>query len=284
MNKVHRFKSVEYISRSNIDQFQNLPDMNNRRTTFAAVGIDDTIFAVGGYTNYDNGTESRLRSVECLKIFENEWKYCSYMDENRSDHAVSVGNISTEKSFFVFGGTTDTEQYSNDMLKYNIKKNEWTKMAPMTKRRKNLRAVTMNGVIFICGGYTSNGATDFCEKYSINMNVFSNIRSMNIKRSYFGMVGYKDKIFVAGGYTEAPLSSAEVYDIRTDEWENIQSMNTRRHGLHLAFIRGRLLAIGGHTGFFTTQSTEWYNVKTNSWSSGPDIIRRSHFAIATVLI
>ena len=90
--------------------------MKESRSSFT-VAIDDQIFAIDGWGNKS--------SVEVLKLGEKEWKYCKSMEKDRKGHAVSVGNLENEKSFYVFGGETEDREYSNEVLKYNITTKKW---------------------------------------------------------------------------------------------------------------------------------------------------------------
>ena len=63
-------------------------------------------------------------------------------------------------------------------------------------------------------------------------------------------------------------------------------MKTRRGGCQLAVMDGKLIAIGGYNGDDRyLDSSEWYNIETDSWSDGPKMKqKRENFAVATVFV
>ena len=136
--------SVEYLSKNN--KWGKLPKMNEKRDKFDAVVIDSEIFAVGG-ARVSITENERLwgrpckytATVESLKIGEPEWKTRQPMIFSREGHAVAVGNLAKEHSFFVFGGRTDrrTGNFldSRSVHKFDVKNDKWIAMNHMLYTR-----------------------------------------------------------------------------------------------------------------------------------------------------
>ncbi|XP_077975848.1 kelch-like protein 25 [Styela clava] len=81
------------------------------------------------------------------------------------------------------------------------------------------RAATMNGCIYVCGGWGSNSRS--VEKYNPTNNEWQQLESMKIEREGHAVVSAKGRLYCFGGFDTSyrKLESGEVFDLESSKWE-----------------------------------------------------------------
>jgi N-acetylneuraminic acid mutarotase len=115
-------------------------------------------------------------------------------------------------------------------------------------------------------------------------------RPMSTVRSHCAAAVHHDRIYVfgGGGHAFAALNSAECYDPKTDRWTPIATMPTARSGIVAVPFQNKIYVMGG--GFKKPDGTfqfltvvEIYDPEKDSWTKGPDLLRRHDAPAATVM-
>jgi N-acetylneuraminic acid mutarotase len=115
-------------------------------------------------------------------------------------------------------------------------------------------------------------------------------RPMSTVRSHCAAAVHQNRIYVfgGGGHAFVALNSAECYDPKTDRWSPIATMPTARSGIVAVPFQNKIYLMGG--GFKKPDGTfqfltvvEIYDPEKDSWTKGPDLLRRHDAPAATVM-
>ena len=150
----------------------------------------------------------------------------------------------------------------------------------MVRKRRGHRAVVLqDGNVLIMGGFGHSNYASSCEIYDVRANAFKSVSAMKATRSFpSGCLLPSGNVFICGGFndTDGHLSTCEEYNPSADTWtmdeNNIPSMIERRsdHGCMLLRDGNTVVAFGGHGDIHDhLSSSEYYNITTNIWTSGP---------------
>ncbi len=158
--------------------------------------------------------------------------------------------------------TSDTISYSPPAS------NTWTTKASMTTARAWPGAGTLNGALYVVGGYS--GASEFgtLEVYNPTTDTWATKTSMGVARHQMAVGVINGLIYVAGGYSSGigARSTLEAYDPLTDTWTTKTSMSVTQQ-TRGAVVNGILYVVGGETGGFCTSTVQAYDPATNTWST-----------------
>ena len=107
----------------------------------------------------------------------------------------------------------------------------------MLSRRCRLGAASLDGKIYIAGGYDGNVFLKTVDRFDPVANKWTKLAEMNVKRSRVALVANCGKLYAIGGYDGATnLSSVEVYDPETMVWTLARSMCAHEGGVGVAVV------------------------------------------------
>ena len=110
-------------------------------------------------------------------------------------------------------------------------------MPSMLSKRCRLGVATLNGKIYVCGGYDGSGFLMTAEVFNPSTKQWSYIASMNVMRSRVALVANCGKLYAIGGYDGVTnLSTVEVYNPETNQWEFVASMCAHEGGVGVGVI------------------------------------------------
>ncbi len=181
------------------------------------------------------------------------------LDDGDAPNLFEVGNVSgltllnkSESSFFVLNSSRF-----------------WQARSSMPVARSGLTASTIDGKIYVIGGYNGDslGYLSINEEYNSQNNNWQEKAPMPTPRSLLRSVSLNGKIYVIGGYNSKnkEIAKNEAYDPKTNSWQEKAPMPTPRDGLGLVAVNGKIYAIGGWDGSKYLSTNEAYDPKTNSW-------------------
>jgi len=100
----------------------------------------------------------------------------------------------------------------------------------MLKERCRLAATSLNGLIYVAGGFSGNSDEDIFECYDPKSDSWKLLSPMNRQRSRFSLVANgRNKIYAIGGFVSGNFTNCcEVYNVETNTWSFINSMNARK--------------------------------------------------------
>ena len=89
----------------------------------------------------------------------------------------------------------------------------------MKSPRRNAASASIDGKIYVFGGYNGSTALSSAEVYDPHEGVWRCLPPMCTKRSSASAVHIDGSVFVAGGYSGSSfLNSVEKYDIKMNQW------------------------------------------------------------------
>lgn len=169
----------------------------------------------------------------------------------------------------VQGNTHEDSSLSNI---YSMKKSSdddsWSSRTPMPTPRADLAAVTVNGKIYVVGGYNGTHNLATMEEYDPETDTWTPRASMPTVRGWLTATVLDGKIYVLGGSNGTNyLTTMEVYDPKTDTWTSQTPMPTPRYGLAAVTVGELIYAIGGQNdiGPGYQAIVEEYNPYTDTW-------------------
>ena len=173
----------------------------------------------------------------------------------------------------------------------------WATLAPAPTKRTEVVATTVNGKIYVIGGFsepgfgnlTSLAVADTVEAFDPATNRWETKAPLPVRLHHAGAASVGGKLYVAGGYTRSflniwhPVASLYMYDPQTDTWVERAPMPTARGALAVATHAGKLYAIGGYDRTTNSAAVEVYDPDNNNWSTKALLpTPRDHLALAAV--
>uniref|UniRef100_A0A0L8GXP8 BTB domain-containing protein n=1 Tax=Octopus bimaculoides TaxID=37653 RepID=A0A0L8GXP8_OCTBM len=156
----------------------------------------------------------------------------------------------------------------------------------LLKSRRYVSAVSLNGKIYVIGGYDGQARLNSveCLDTTAEEAQWQNVAPMNQHRGLAGACVYKGKIYVCGGFDGySRHTSMEVYNVVLDQWILLCGMSVGREGAGLVVARDKIYCIGGYDGVNLLDSGEVYDPDTERWSPmEPMSTRRSGAGVAVV--
>ncbi len=173
----------------------------------------------------------------------------------------------------------------------------WRTAAPAPTKRTEVAAATLNGKIYVVGGFEQPGLgnllnlaiTSSVQEYDPSTDRWTTKAPMPVGLHHVGIGVTGGRLYVIGGYTQSgltvwhPVATVYAYDPAMDSWAERAAMPTARGALSVTVHEGKLYAIGGYDRNANSAAVEVYDPERNSWTSrAPLPTPRDHLASATV--
>ena len=147
----------------------------------------------------------------------------------------------------------------------------WTTRASMPTPRIGAGVATINGIVYVVGGYNNNNGQTYAtlEAYDPSTDSWSTKAPMPTKRGFLGVAVADGILYAVGGFNENPggsVATVESYDPVTNAWTARAPMTTPRNYLGVTALNGILYAAGGYNNGYLA-SIEAYDPATNTWSA-----------------
>ena len=154
----------------------------------------------------------------------------------------------------------------------------WAALAPMGTAREYAAAASLNGSLYVAGGYDSSyRSSRVVERYSPASDSWEAVASMASARYAHQLVALGGFLFAIGGSRAGGhLATAERYDPATNTWTPIASMASARNQFAAAAMGGFLYVTGGVEGpldgpHVVLRRCERYDPASNTWSRIADL-------------
>ncbi len=212
----------------------------------------------------------------------------SWSPRQAASYVNRSASIALNGKIYVFGSDDPSGAASSFSRVYDPTTDQWTTLAPMPTRAGAPAIATMNGLIYIIGGYNPNNGALYTPSpnqiYDPSTNSWSTASNPNVARAFATAQAVGGKIFLIGGCTCATkFSDVEQFDPGTNTWSTMASMPTARAAMVSAVVGTTIYVIGGSNDFAAIGTTEAYDTGQNSWSTKtPMPTARSEFGAALV--
>jgi len=187
---------------------------------------------------------------------------------------------------YVIGGKDANNDAVNTVYRLCLKTEKWATLTPMSTARIDFAAVVKDNIIYVFGGFNSDGIMSSTERYYIDFNLWEDLPDMPHKGHRHHVSGYCaisitgiSEIYIVGGFTR----SLDVFDTGPSlAWKNptyLRDMPERRRDAAVLLLKNKyLVVIGGDDvqDRNTTSSCLIYDLWCNRWSSTPPPMDMSH--------
>jgi len=173
----------------------------------------------------------------------------------------------------------------------------WRTAAPAQLKRTEAVAVTVNGKIYVVGGFEPPGLstltklaiTPALEEYDPASDQWSAKASMPMGLHHTGIGTVGGLLYVIGGYKQSaqsiwqPVASVYAYDPATDVWTERAPLPTPRGALAVTEFDDKLYAVGGFGENGNSAAVEIYDPAHDRWLPGAPLpTPRDHLAAVTL--
>ncbi|RUS89374.1 hypothetical protein EGW08_002894 [Elysia chlorotica] len=156
--------------------------------------------------------------------------------------------------------------------RFNPLTNQWTLIANMRERRSDASATSLNGEIYICGGFNGSECLCSAEVYNPATDQWTLVPPMSSRRSGVGVIAYNGAIYAVGGFDGVSrTSTAERYSPSDRTWSNLPEMYNARSNFGIEVIDDMLFVIGGFNGETTIYNVECFDTQAGEWYNATDM-------------
>ena len=130
---------------------------------------------------------------------------------------------------------------------YDVEKNEWRQIAPLSQRRSGLRVATCGGYLYAIGGFAAfdTKALALVDRYDPMTDSWRSMASMNSPRRGFAVAVLNGYIYAIGGINGGTYyDSVERYCPKMNKWTYVQPMTVERRAVWAATLDGYIYAAG----------------------------------------
>lgn len=287
------FDSRKGIWNNYSDDGSNQPNSTKKRWTnqivlpyelmsFGITMIANRLICIAGGERLNTQTTSK---VICYDLWqsasgllpepESGWKPFPSLHESRRD--LVLVNVADE-CIYALGGDSNRAVLSTveclDVRQDSLnRKRGWVNVQNMLVSRGAPAADALNGIIFVCGGYTESrmeALTNSCEAYDTRTDQWTFIQPMAQARYYAHAVSVDGVLFVLGGGGESGVrgttrvsahsgysSTVERYDPTIGTWE-LMPPTSERADFAACLFEGQLVCLGGGGEQFCTDDVEYW--------------------------
>ncbi len=257
---------------------QDLTPPPSERGYLTSAVVDDKIYVIGGLdmTTLTDVTDT----VDIYNPSTDTWTTGTSMPTARAYLTSSV----VDGKIYVLGGGDIHNNIKNTIEMYDPLIDMWVSsdpnandstpsvqdLTPMPTARDELTAATVNGKIYVMGGWT-----DTIDIYNHFTDAWTTGTPIPTPRFNLTSDVINNKIHVVGGkkvFINPPNSGwtniLEIYDPSTNTWENGTSMPTPRGWLTSSKLDEKIYVIGGWKDWSNSNDIELYDHFTNTWAIG----------------
>ncbi|MEK7842521.1 MAG: kelch repeat-containing protein, partial [Deltaproteobacteria bacterium] len=122
----------------------------------------------------------------------------------------------------------------------------WETKKPALKERSEVAAASIEGKIYVIGGFGRFGVTDLLEEYDTSTDTWKEKAPLPTPLHHIGAAEAGGKIYVIGGFKRlwpwSPMDTVYEYDPAKDQWTQKASMPTARGALALGVVNNKIYA------------------------------------------
>jgi N-acetylneuraminic acid mutarotase len=204
-----------------------------------------------------------------------EWSTPMQLTTDRSE----IGAVLIGGKLYVAGGNALGRQDSPLFQELDLATGRWRDLAPMPRGSSHLVMATLNGKIYLAGGFTANvhrNPLDQFLEYDPATNQWRPLAPLSSPRGAVGLVAVGGLIHAIGG--RGPdgnvVATHEVYNTATNSWAPKAPLPVARDHLGIAVVDGQIHVFGGRTGATVDRVAEHdvYDPATDRWRQAAPLI------------
>ena len=239
------------------------------------------LYLLGGYP----ASRQTARTVQVYDIASDRWALGPQLPQpNNHGMAAAVNG-----KVYLIGGqlTADQEGYVDTVYELDPATGAWVEKARMPTARSGGVAVVHGGKIYVAGGRVPRGS-DFAV-YDPAADRWEVLPDMPTQRNHITGAAINGRIHVVGGRLGNGLSplkttAHEVFDPQTRTWTTAAPMLSGRSGINGVMARGCFHVWGGEAPTGMTPQHEYYDPRSNQWSSLPTMPLPIHGVVGSAFV
>ncbi|RVE70271.1 hypothetical protein OJAV_G00062530 [Oryzias javanicus] len=182
----------------------------------------------------------------------------------------NLAACSSQGKIYTSGGTAQSEEglTALDLFEsYDIRSESWQVETSMLTPRCQHRSVDANGLIYVCGGRSSDGRVlNNCEVYNPTTKEWTEMCAMREARKEHGLVVVGNRIFAIGGSgPDGGLRSVEYFEIGSSTWCSATPMPRPLHTVKCAAVGDVIYVLAESSMSMRLMNTLEYHVKNDRW-------------------
>lgn len=274
--------SVQYLCHRK-KRWQPLTKMPAAAYCHCVAVFNDFLFVAGGQEQFDNNGNTALSACFRYDPRSNSWRKLQSMLEPRTDFHLSAFDST---SLVAVAGRNQNGPLSS-CERYNIGKNKWEKISSLPIHVCAHAGATLNGCLYIAGGFAADGFQRGCYKLSkvvrkesgrIQEEFFWERKaSLNTERGLHCMVQINQKLYAIGGNNKTngyrrDVIQTDMYDPKTDTWTEISPLFEGQSEAGAAVVKDQIYVVGGHTWRERkdVRTVACYDSEKDQWSKNND--------------
>ncbi len=248
---------------------------------FALTESNGKLYVLGGYP----ASRQTVRTVQIYDIASDRWQLGPPLPQpNNHGMAASVNG-----KIYLIGGqlTADQEGYVDTVYELDPAVGVWVEKARMPTQRSGGVAVVHGGKIYVAGGRLPRGS-DFAV-YDPAADRWETLPDLPTQRNHITGATINGRIHIVGGRLANGLSplktdAHEVFDPQTRSWTTAAPMLAGRSGINGVIARGCFHVWGGEAPSGMTPQHDYYDPRTDKWSSLRDIPIPVHGVVGSAFV
>lgn len=229
------------------------------------------IHVFGGYANHRvDGNYHQVFDPD-----SGEWTMkADYPHRCNHNSAAAIGG-----KIYSFGGFVEQNRCPHaNCFVYDTAKDEWSRIAPLSRPRGAIYALTVGDKIHLLGGRDVR-SVEWHEIYDPKTDSYHDVAPMMGttktqpfagQRDHMGVVLVDGKIHAIGGRMDSydfNTGMHGVYDPEEDKWSFRAPLPVPRSGPSAAYVNGKIVVFGGEATGKVFGTNEAYDPQTDSWEA-----------------
>ncbi|KAJ8255809.1 hypothetical protein COCON_G00196730 [Conger conger] len=225
-----------------------LQPMDMPRYQHGVAMISNFLYIVGGQSNYDTKGKTAVDSVYRYDPRFDRWLQVASLNEKRTFFHLSA----LKEKLYAVGGRNSSGEIGTVEC-YNLGKNEWTFVSPMTEPHYGHAGTVHGELMYVSGGITRDTFQKELSCYDPETDSWSRRADMTTLRGLHCMCTVGDHLYVMGGnhfrgandYDD--VLSCEFYSPAADQWTAVAPMPRGQSDVGVAVFRGQIYVVGGYS-------------------------------------
>lgn len=200
------------------------------RSRFGLALVKNQIYIFGGFEGFKRSNRVYLNTIERYSIEDDKW------EEFSGEGPLMSCMASTSHNHLIYFGGGKNVNWSkvSDFYSINVETKEITRKANMLTARTTHQLTTLNGLIYLYGGFdeAGNGVLSI-ESYNIRTDQWSTVTSIPgvLSKTWPQSLGVSNNRFYISVFTTPNtfkiIQKGYYYDIETDTWSDGPVINER---------------------------------------------------------
>ncbi|XP_028846804.1 kelch-like protein 9 isoform X2 [Denticeps clupeoides] len=252
-----------------------LQPMDTPRYQHGVALLGGFLYIVGGQSTYDTKGKTAVDSAYRYDPRFDRWLQVASLNEKRTFFHLSTLN---GKLYAVGGRNTAGEIGSVEC--YNLSKNEWTFVSPMSEPHYGHAGTVHGSLMYVSGGITKDTFQKELTCYDPETDTWSRRADMMELRGLHCMCTIGDHLYVMGGnhfrgandYDD--VLSCEFYNPLTDQWTIVAPMPRGQSDVGVTVFKDKIYVVGGYSwnSRCMVDIVQCYNPETDKWEHEFDVL------------